>query len=125
MEPQGSTLPSDDTWNEARDGAGAARRANGEPAYVLRIAHSVRDYNAWKAAFDADPAGRRAGGVRRYRVLRPVEEPNFVLIDLEFDALGRAETFRAGLLRLWGQVQGKLIGSPESRILEVAESRLL
>jgi hypothetical protein len=41
---------------------------------------------AWKAAFDSDPVGREKSGVRRYRVLRPVDDPNYVMIELEFDS---------------------------------------
>jgi hypothetical protein len=32
---------------------------------TLQIEHGVRDYDAWKQAFDSDPVGREAGGVRR------------------------------------------------------------
>ena len=31
---------------------------------VLRIQHSVPQYDGWKRAFDADPVERRGGGVR-------------------------------------------------------------
>ena len=60
---------------------------------ILRIEHPVPDFDAWKAAFDSDPVGRQRGGVRRYRVLRPVDDPNFVLVDLEFDSSSEAESF--------------------------------
>ena len=35
---------------------------------VLYIEHAVRDFDAWKRAFDSDPVGREQNGVRRYRV---------------------------------------------------------
>jgi hypothetical protein len=38
---------------------------------ILQIEHGARDYEAWKQAFDSDPVGREAGGVRRYRIMRP------------------------------------------------------
>jgi hypothetical protein len=66
---------------------------------VLQIEHAVRDFDAWKAAFDSDPIGRESGGVRRYRILRPVDDPNYVVVDLEFDTSGEAEAFRASLRR--------------------------
>jgi len=49
---------------------------------VLRIEHGVRDYDTWKAAFDSDPAGRAAGGVRRYSIARPSDDPGHVIVDL-------------------------------------------
>jgi hypothetical protein len=53
--------------------------------YILWIEHPVSDYDAWKAAFDSDPIGRECSGVRRYRILRATDDPNYVMIDLEFD----------------------------------------
>ena len=42
---------------------------------ILRIEHPVRDFDIWKEAFDADPVGRERSGVRRCRVMRPVDDP--------------------------------------------------
>jgi hypothetical protein len=90
---------------------------------VLHIEHPVPDYAAWKRAFDSDPVGRVKGGVRRHRVLRPVGDPHYVVIDLDFDTLEEAETFQATLQRLWNQVTGQLITGPQSRILETLEAK--
>ena len=65
--------------------------------YILRIEHPVPDYDAWKAAFDSDPIGRERSGVRRYRIMRPTDDPSHVMLDLEFDSLGEAEAVRAAL----------------------------
>ena len=32
-------------------------------------------------------------GVRRYEILRPHDDPNYVMVDLESDSIGEAETF--------------------------------
>jgi hypothetical protein len=91
---------------------------------VLQIEHAVRDFDAWKAAFDSDPIGRERGGVRRYEILRPVDDQNYVLIDLEFDTAGEAESFRGALRDLWRRVEAEgLIESPRARIVETAESK--
>ncbi len=45
--------------------------------HILRIEHPVPDYDAWKEAFDSDPIGREPSGVRRYRILRPNDDPNY------------------------------------------------
>ena len=65
--------------------------------YILRIEHPVPDYDAWKASFDSDPIGRERSGVRRYRVLRATDDPNYVMIDLEFDSASEAEAVKAAL----------------------------
>jgi len=87
---------------------------------TLRIEHPVRDYDAWRRAFDGDPAGRKAGGVRRFEVLRAVDDPNYVLIDLEFDSTTEAEAFLGRLRTIWSRVQGTLIVDPRARIVEAA-----
>ena len=52
---------------------------------TVQIEHPIRDFDAWRAAFDRDPARREASGVRRYRVARPVDDAHFVIVDLDFD----------------------------------------
>ena len=91
---------------------------------ILQIEHGTRDYEAWKRAFDNDPVGREKGGVRRYRVLRRADDPNYVVVDLEFESGGEAEAFHASLRGLWSRVGGELgLERPQGRILEEAESK--
>ena len=56
--------------------------------YVLQIEYPIADYDSWKAAFDDDRRDRAGSGVRRYRILCPNDDPNYVVIDLEFDDAG-------------------------------------
>jgi hypothetical protein len=88
---------------------------------VLRIGHPVADFARWKLAFDSDPAARRAAGVRRYQVLRAVDDPNYVLIDLEFATAPEAEAMLARLRTVWSNVEGDLIARPVTRLAEQVE----
>ena len=90
---------------------------------TLRIEHPVPSFEGWKKAFDSDPMHREASGVRRYKILRPVDDPEFVTVDLEFEALGEAEAFRAGLEELWRRVEGTVMQSPRAQLLEPVESK--
>jgi len=90
--------------------------------YILRIEHPVPNYTGWKQAFDSDPVGRKKMGVRRYRILRPVDNPNYVMIDLEFDTASQAEALLAAMRVVWGRVEGTIITSPQSRIVEAVET---
>jgi hypothetical protein len=91
---------------------------------TLQIEHGVRNYDAWKAAFDGDPVGREAGGVRRYTISRPSDDPAYVIVDLEFDTLEEAEGFREKLRGLWASAGADLgLESPRARILDVVETR--
>ena len=76
----------------------------------------------WKAAFESDPVGRQAGGVRGYTISRTAEDPNRVVIDLEFESQGEAETFAAKLREMWSARGAELgLESPQARVLEAVE----
>lgn len=89
--------------------------------YILRIEHSVPNYDGWKKAFDSDPVDRKKSGVRRYQISRSVDDPNYVMIDLEFDTLSQAEALLAAMRVVWGRVQGTVMTNPQARIVEAAE----
>lgn len=91
---------------------------------VVHIEHPVGDFDTWKAAFDADPVGRREGGVRRYRILRPLDDAGRVAIELEFDDRTTAAAFGQRLATLWSTpgAAGLGIGRPDIRLTEVADS---
>ena len=92
--------------------------------HILQIEHRVNDFDTWKQAFDSDPVGRQQGGVRRYRVLRPTDDPNHVIVDLEFDGPSEAEAFRSKLRELWSRVEGDLgLESRQARIFEDVETK--
>ena len=90
---------------------------------ILRIEHSVPDFNGWKQAFDTDPVDRKGSGVRRYQVLRSVEDPNYVMIDLEFDSLEQAEGLLTKMRRVWSGDGQKVMRNPQARIVDSVESR--
>jgi hypothetical protein len=90
---------------------------------TLRIEHPVLDYEAWKQAFDRDPAGREQAGVRRYQVFRALDDPNFVMIDLEFDTSTEAEAMFTSLQPIWEGVSGTVISDPHARIVETVETK--
>lgn len=89
---------------------------------ILRIEHVVLNYDVWKQAFESDPVGRQQAGVRRYAISRSVDDPNLVMIDLEFDTPREAQGLLAGLREVWGRVEGTVIQSPRAQIVEVVET---
>jgi hypothetical protein len=94
---------------------------------LIRIEHPITDFATWKAAFDSDPVSRKAGGVRAYRILRPLDDPNYVAIDLEFDDAARAASFRDALEGLWrsGRAAAALAGTPRASLVEDVEHGIL
>jgi hypothetical protein len=89
---------------------------------TLRIEHGVPDFNRWKQAFDSDPADRKGSGVRRYLVSRSVEDPNYVMIDLEFDT-EEAEGLLGKMRQVWSSgPRQSVMRNPQARIVETVEA---
>jgi hypothetical protein len=90
---------------------------------ILRIEHRVPDYDVWKNAFDSDPVGRVRSGVRRYQVLRPVDDPRYVMIDLEFDGPRQAEGLLSAMRAVWARSGHNVSAEQRARIAEAVESK--
>lgn len=90
--------------------------------FTLHIEHAVTSYDAWKRLFDADPRDRRGSGVLAYRVMRPVDDPDFVLIDLDFATREGAERMHASLRELWNGPGAAVMHDPAARLVEVVEA---
>jgi heme-degrading monooxygenase HmoA len=59
----------------------------------MLIRHMVADYDAWQAHFDEQGIARRANGSQGGRIFRSADDPNDVLVLLEWDDLERARLF--------------------------------
>lgn len=92
--------------------------------YVLHIEHSVPDYDAWRRmGFDSDPLGRQQMGVKRYRVGRRADNPNHVMIDLEFATRDAADKMAAALRQMWVGAQARgLINAPQLNSFELVDA---
>lgn len=93
----------------------------GGKMYILQIEHPVPNFENWKQAFDSDPVGRERSGVRRYRILRPLDNASHVIIELEFDTISQAEALLAAMRVVWGRVEGQIMMNPQARITETVE----
>ncbi len=91
--------------------------------YTLCIEHPVPSYEKWKNAFDSDPVGREKMRVRRYQILRPVDNPNFVMIQLEFDTASDAEALLTAMRAVWSRVEGTIMTNPKAQIVEIVETK--
>jgi hypothetical protein len=88
---------------------------------TLRIEHSVANYDAWKKAFDSDPADRKGHGVRSYQISRSVEDPGFVMIDLDFDTQDGAEALLGVMRGVWAGPGKDVMRNPQARIVDRVE----
>jgi hypothetical protein len=92
---------------------------------IVRIEHAVPSFEKWKQAFDNDPADRKGSGVRRYQISRLQSDPNYVLVDLEFDTLKEAEAFLQTMQRIWGGPGKAVMQNPSGRVVDIVETREL
>ncbi|MBK7871270.1 MAG: hypothetical protein IPJ74_11630 [Saprospiraceae bacterium] len=72
---------------------------------TLRIEHKIANYDGWKKAFDNDPINRKKSGVLGYRIYRPIDDTNFVLIDLDFDSLDHAQATKTALQNIFPKLK--------------------
>jgi hypothetical protein len=80
---------------------------------VMIVHHAVRDYAAWRPAYDAHEAARTAAGLTNGRVFRSAEDPNDILILFDMADRRKAEEFgRSEDLRSAMQNSG-VIGQPK------------
>ncbi len=92
---------------------------------TLQIEHSISDFATWKAAFDRFADVRQRSGVRQQHVQRRVDDPHYIVIDLEFDTTPEAQSFLDFLqANVWSSSANApaLVGAPHARILEPAGS---
>lgn len=99
----------------------AARTLRTEAAMpTLHIEHPITDFETWRLAFTGFADVRQRAGVRSHRVQRPVDDANYVVVDLEFATIGEAEAFLGFLTsRVWATPENSpaLAGTPRTRIL--------
>ena len=92
---------------------------------VLHIEHPVTDFEIWQNAFNRFAEVRSLAGVRSETVQRPVDDPAYVVVDLEFDTRDDAQTFLQFLSsEIWTSPENApaLVGTPRTSILVAANA---
>ena len=92
---------------------------------TLHIEHPITDYETWRNAFDAFAQARKGAGVIGERIARPVDDPCYIVVALDFDTTERATAFRQFLeTQVWSSRTASpgLNGRPKTSILESAPS---
>ena len=92
---------------------------------TLLIEHPITDYGTWRAAFDAFAQARHGAGVIGERIARPVDDPCYIVVALDFESTARAAAFRHFLeTQVWSSPTASpgLNSRPKTSILESAPS---
>ena len=105
---------------EAREAPSTHRAEN--TMTTLRIEHAIHDYDQWKTAFTSYEPARTNAGVRSFTIRRPLDDPKYLMLDLEFDTADEARTFAQFLEeKVWSSPASApaLAGIPRTRVLDV------
>lgn len=92
---------------------------------TLRIEHEIHDYESWQEAFDSFAGARTKAGVRSFAVRQPMDDPKYLMLDLEFATAGQAEAFANFLHeQVWSSPTSSpaLAGEAQTRILDLRRS---
>jgi hypothetical protein len=93
---------------------------------TLHIEHPITDLNAWLAAFDRFAEARAKAGVQAQRIQHLVDDPNYIIIDLDFRTTREARQFLAFLTnQVWSSTDNApaLAGTPQTKFLQQAAAR--
>jgi quinol monooxygenase YgiN len=91
------------------------------PLGGLIIRHEVRDYAAWKAAFDGHGDARRQAGVIGHAVSRSVRNPNVVVIYLQSESLEALRAFAASPDLKAVMAAAGVVGAPDLSFVQGGE----
>jgi len=89
---------------------------------TLHIEHAIVDFDLWKRAFDGQAEARAHAGVVAHRILRPLDDTKYIVVDLDFTTTDGARAFLAFLNeKVWAVRANSpaLAGAPQTRILSL------
>ena len=90
---------------------------------TLHIEHPISDLATWLGAFNQFADARRDAGVTAERIHQPVDDDQYIVVQLDFDTVEAAEHFKGFLESVVWQsrdLSPGLVGSPTARILRAA-----
>jgi len=88
---------------------------------TLHIEHPITDLKTWLDAFNSFADARKNAGVRAHRIHQPVDDDRYIYVQLDFEDLDKAESFKGFLQTvIWASPDASpgLAGSPTARLLE-------
>ncbi|HEY2812379.1 MAG TPA: hypothetical protein VGJ03_02825 [Acidimicrobiales bacterium] len=90
---------------------------------VLHIEHAISGLDTWLSAFNQFAEARRGAGVTAQRILQPVDDDNYIVVQLDFGTIEAAEEFKHFLESVVWQsrdLSPGLAGTPHARVLREA-----
>jgi hypothetical protein len=88
---------------------------------TLHIEHPITELGTWLEAFNGFAEARRNAGVRAQRVRQPVDDAQYIVVDLDFDDADAARAFKEfleGVVWQSKDLSPGLDGVPTARVLD-------
>jgi heme-degrading monooxygenase HmoA len=90
---------------------------------LLVVHHRVRDFDAWKPVFDEHEGSRREHGALHHWVYRTVDDPNDVVVAVEFRSENDARGFVGDPSLREAMERAGVEGEPQIQFRELVETR--
>jgi len=84
-------------------------------ANYLTVIHEIKDFTAWKKAYDADASKRAAAGLTEIHLMREHDNANLVALMFGVSDVARAKTFGASPELASTMKAAGVIGAPKIR----------
>jgi quinol monooxygenase YgiN len=94
------------------------------PMFGAAISHKVKDFDAWKTAFDADLDARKAAGFVAQGVMQGADDPKLVTIWLAVTDVEKAKAFFADKALKEKMKTAGVQGKPEIRIWSNVDAKM-
>jgi hypothetical protein len=91
---------------------------------TLHIEHPITDLETWLGAFGRFAEARTRAGVKAQRVHQPIDDENYIYVELDFDSSEEADAFKDFLeTTVWSSTDASpgLRGAPRARVLTEVE----
>jgi hypothetical protein len=86
--------------------------------YHVIIRHTVKDYRKWRPVFDTHEEQRRRAGLSKPRVMRNLDDPEDIIVELEATQPRLALEFLHSESLRQAMAQAGVISQPEFYVLE-------
>ena len=87
----------------------------------ILVRHTVADFATWKPAYDEHAAMRKDAGSKGGQVLRSADNPQEVVVLLEWDNLQNAQAFAGSAGLQTAMEKAGVVGQPDILFLEEIE----
>jgi heme-degrading monooxygenase HmoA len=85
------------------------------------VHHRVRDFDSWKPVFDEHESSRREHGAKHHWVYRTVDDPNDVVVAVEFRSENDAREFVQDPSLRQAMEKAGVEGEPQIQFRELVE----